>query len=103
MAKLYISEYASVGYVAGLSLPIQSALEPSVDQAPLDFTSGAQQSAAFAATTTFVRVWSDADCCIKFGANPTATTANKPIGAKNPEYFGVTPGKGLKLSVIAAS
>lgn len=98
MAKLYISEYNSVGFQTGWTLPLSAALEPSTADQVVDFTAGEAKSATFDPTTVLVRVWSDADCCVLFGTSPTATTSKKPLAAKAPEYFGVRAGQ--KVSVI---
>jgi hypothetical protein len=96
MAKLHISEYSTIG---AFSSPAQMALEPSIATQVIDFSGGETQSTEFSQKTKFVRVWSDADCCLAFGADPTATTSSLPIAAKVPECFGVAPGD--KMSVIA--
>lgn len=70
-----------------------------IDQAPVDFSGGAAQSAAFGSTTRFIRVNTDAVCSISFGSNPTATTSNRRLAANQTEYFGVIGGR--KLSAIA--
>jgi hypothetical protein len=97
MAKLYISEYTVTGSWINSSIPI--AIESSIATQVVDFTSGATQSSAFNRKTNYVRLWSDADCCLKFSNDPTADTNSLPVAAKSPEYFGVVPG--AKLSVIA--
>lgn len=100
MAKLYISEYNTVGNAHGTTAQIAN--EPAiVDQAPVDFSGGVASSATLNAGTIFVRVISDVQCSIKFGANPTATNTNKVLPALTPEYFGVVENSGLKISVIS--
>lgn len=96
MAKLYISEYQFMGangYDAS-----QIPREPSLADQVVDFTAGATQSAAFSAATTYISIWSDVDCCVMFGSNPTATTSKRPVAAKTREACGVRPGD--KVSVI---
>ena len=55
------------------------------------------QSTAFGSQTEYVRIASDADIYILFGANPTAVaTANSStifIPADQPEIFKVSPGE----------
>ena len=46
-----------------------------------------------------VRLFTDTDCHVAFGDNPTATSANFPLGAENPEYVWVKAGD--KIAVIA--
>lgn len=72
------------------------ALRPTTHQGK---TSGgtSAQSAAFGSQTEYVRIASDADIYILFGANPTAVaTANSStifIPADQPEIFKVSPGE----------
>ena len=96
MATLYISEHVQMSTLEGNNGACVD--EPGTDQAPIAIA-GAAQSAAFAAGTKYIRVHTDAICSILFGANPTATTANKRLAANQTEYFRVFPG--MKLSVIA--
>jgi len=65
--------------------PIQPQLRPQV----LALTSTHAESSAFASTTKSVRVVSDADCWILFGATPVATNAKIYLPAKTPQVFGV--------------
>jgi hypothetical protein len=91
-SKLYIREYKTISSLG--PIVAQIAPEPGVDQAPVDFTSGAASSAPFATTTHVVRVWCDVSCSILFGPSPqTATNANAPLGAGAAEYFAVSPGQ----------
>jgi hypothetical protein len=99
-SKLYISEYNSLASASAAFA--QAAGEPAItDQTPVDFSGGAAQSAVFNVATQFVRVICDVQCSIKFGTNPTAANTNKVLPALTPEYFGVTPGGTLKISVIS--
>lgn len=104
-AKLYISEYGSVGTsvyaTGGSSGVLEVAAEPSLQQAPVDFSGGAASSAPFGSNTRFVRIICDAQCSVKFGAvgQSSPTNANMPLGAMTPEYFGVTQGQ--IISVIS--
>lgn len=100
MAKLWITEYTNAG-TDKFERPTFCAQEPGVDQTPVDFSGGAAQSAAFAATTRFVRIQSDAACHILAGDNPTATVNNQRVPADLYEYKAVTPGQ--KISAIAAA
>lgn len=59
------------------------------------------QSSAFGTTTKTVRVVSDTDCWIAFGASPTATTSSLYLPAKFPQVFGVVGGQ--KLAAIGTS
>lgn len=97
MAKVYIGEVEFMGAGGYDQAPI-ARLPFLVDQV-IDFTSGATPSAAFSSATTYIRIWSDTQCCITYGATPVATTTKTPMSAFAPEYFGVAPGS--KISVIA--
>lgn len=101
MAKLYITEYQDLPRDAkGIAVMCGNEIDGGgIDQTPVDYTSGAAQSAAFAADTKFVRVHTDAICSIKFGANPTATTNSKRMAAGTTEFFGVRGGQ--KVSAIS--
>lgn len=105
MAKLYISEYADQGMSGNSStwgaFRIDVAQEPAAVDQVVTFTGGETKSAAFGATTKYIRVHTDSICSILIGSNPTATTNSKRIAANSTEYFGVAPGH--KLSVIANS
>lgn len=90
-SKLYIREYRTISTIGPTIAQI--APEPGADQAPVDFTGGTASSAAFAATTRVVRVWCDVSCSVLFGAAPTASNVNAPLGAGTPEYFAVIPGQ----------
>ena len=63
------------------------------------------QSAAFAGSSTFVRVCSDVSCRIAFGANPTAVNAggnaSAYLPANSPGLFRVNGGD--KIAVIETS
>jgi len=98
MAKLYISEYNSMGH--GYNGSVSGALEPSlVEQTPVVIGAGSLQSAAFSAGTRIVRIHTDAICSIAFGANPTATVNSKRMEANRTEYFSVVVGQ--RVAVIA--
>ncbi len=60
----------------------------------ITYTTTAAQSAAFAATTKFIRVNCDGAAYLQFGDNPTAVTlTDTPVQANTPEFFGVTGGQ----------
>lgn len=49
-----------------------------------------------------VRLFTDADCFVTWGANPTAKndgSDGRPLGAENPEVFTIE--SGLKIAVIS--
>ncbi len=84
MATLRIAE------ITGLANGPLAEMPPAVQQV-VTFTTSTQSAAV---TTRYVRVTSDADCVLAFGADPTAATATGAVGlsAGVAEYFGVTIG-----------
>lgn len=101
MAKLWITEYSGLGSDAGGMAAPFAAHPPVAVQTPITITSTSAQSTAFAATTRYVRLRSDAACHFAVAANPTATTDHTPLDANAAEYFGVPEGQ--KIAVILAS
>lgn len=59
------------------------------------------ESSAFGATTKVVRLVSDVNCYVAFGAAPVATSSSLLMIAGVPEFFGVQPGE--KVSVLEVS
>jgi hypothetical protein len=87
MAVLYISEYTQ----NTIDLPVVAS-EPSTASQAVTFTTSTQ-SAAFRNDTRLVRLHTDTNCFVKFGTNPTATTATDArMAANQTEYFRVFPG-----------
>lgn len=97
MATLYITEYATLGSVLGGVANIAPGVAL-VDPAPVTIAGASAQSAAFNASTRYVRLHTDAICSIAFGADPTATTASRRMAADQTEYFAVEGGH--KVAVI---
>ncbi|MGD9878915.1 MAG: hypothetical protein AB7F22_07850 [Reyranella sp.] len=102
MALLYITEYVGSGPLRPLNtgqaaLPL--AQEPGTDQTPLSFTTSAQ-SAAFAATTQYVRLLANSDCHVIFAVAPTATTSHQKLTAGVEYWRAVVPGQ--KVAAIVA-
>lgn len=98
MAKLYITEYSVLPRdEKGISVPVPA--EPAlVEQTPVVIGGGSLQSAAFNASTKFIRLHTDAICSIAFGTNPTATANSQRLRADATEFYGVQPGH--KVAVI---
>ena len=95
--RVWITEFASVGSAGGGALQI--AKMPAVAKQQVDTTGGVQTSAAFNASTKFIRVICEVQCAVR--ADGTAATATDLlIPAYTAEYFGVLPGG--TLSVINA-
>ena len=59
------------------------------------------QSSAFGSQSEYVRICSNADVHILFGANPTATANSIFIPANEPEIFKVSPGE--KMAAIGTA
>lgn len=97
MATAYITEYNSIGVQNGNSVPV--AQEPAVADQTVTFTT-ATQSSAFNAATRYIRLIADAECHLKFGSNPTATTSMQQVQADTEIWRMVTPGD--KVSIVAA-
>jgi hypothetical protein len=96
MSSLFIAAFKDAKEVA-LGLP---ALEEVVS-----YTTSSVQSSVLPVQnpgiTYRVRIFSDADCFVTWGDDPTALvdgTAGRPIGANNPEYFAIDNGQ--RLAVI---
>lgn len=99
MANGYITEFASMIKAPSGDAVQAGSLDNATVQAPVSFTT-TTQSAAFAATTRFVRVQADAACFIAYGSNPTATASGIPLAADMPEYFAVSSGN--KIAFVTA-
>lgn len=98
MAKLYITEYSVLPRdEKGISVPVPQ--EPClVEQTPVVIGGGSLQSAAFNASTKFIRLHTDAICSIAFGTNPTASANSQRLRADATEFYGVRGGD--KVAVI---
>ena len=99
MAKLYISEYATISALPNHSG--QMPFEPPLTEQVLDFTSGPAVSNPFQPGTRMVRLNCDATCSLVIGPNPSATIANGRLAADRTEYRGVPEGAAFKVSVVS--
>lgn len=99
MATLWIREYRAVGRSGSIPIPH----EPGTDQAPLTFGGDYDSvSAAFATSTTFVRIIGSAAFHYVVGGNDVeATTDAMKAPADTWVEFGVTAGQ--KIAAIAAA
>ncbi len=98
MATLYITEFSKPAMTVNGLIPAAS-LPTVVAEQTVAISGSSTASAAFSATTSFVRVHTDAICSIEYGSNPTATTAKARMPADSVEYFGVNAGD--KIAVIS--
>lgn len=103
MATVYVDE---ISYTALAKRTIGPAYQgaqapqyPPVVSQSVAITGSPTLGTAFQATTTFIRVHTDAICSIAIGPSPTAVTTATRLAANQTEYFGVTPGH--NISVIA--
>lgn len=90
MAVLFITEYADVRGAA--------AFEPRQADQTVAIGGSSVQSAAFNATTRFIRVHADVICSVDIGLSPTATAVKTRFAAGQTEYFYVYPGH--RIAVI---
>ncbi len=98
-ANAYISEFAALGRTSSGVATAQIATLPSNADQKLDYSGGAQTSAAFNSKTYFIRVHCDSGCSVS-GTGSAATTSNMRIPADGVEYFAVLPGS--TISVISS-
>lgn len=98
MATLWIREYRSIAGTARGSAQVP--MEPGTDQTPVSYTT-TTQSAAFAGSTRFISIISDAAFHYVVAANPTATTNAIKVSANTRLDIGVTGGQ--KIAAIAAA
>ncbi len=82
---------------------VEVVLGPVIQEEIVTITGTSAQSNVIVGTaqTRRVRLYSDADCFVTWGANPTALadgTAGRMMGANNPEYFELNAG--VKVAVI---
>lgn len=96
--KCSVKEYNTIGQAQ--TQPAQIALEPSIADNSLDFSGGAV-TRTLNVNTSFVRIVCDTQAAYAVGTAPVATTANSFLPASLPEYFGVAPGTGMVISVVA--
>jgi len=101
MPSLWITEYASNGRLSGNDSIQVATIQPlRTQQVSISGTSA--QSWALLAETGLVRLYADANAHVSVGGNPTATSADMPIGAGSPEYFATGPDGVTKLACITA-
>lgn len=99
MAVLYITEYAELP-VGPAGRVGQMPMEPPLAEQTVAIGAAAA-SAAFNASTRFVRIHCDAICSVEFGTAPTATTSTGRMAANQTEYRAVPLGRSYKVSVIS--
>lgn len=102
MPTLYISEFTQEAIDAmGREVPVAKA--PPVANQAITISGSSAQSATLNASTTLVRLHTDANCSVLFGTNPTATTSSPRLATNQTEYFGVQANSGLKIATILNS
>lgn len=100
MAKVVITEYASMKLVEGFGRAQIPDEESRIAVQTIDCTAGEAKSAALNASTNFVRIHTDAIVGLDYGAAPTATTDSERWAANQTEYRGVKGVLGKKYSAI---
>ena len=95
--RVWITEFATLGGVSGGG-QAQIANMPAVARQQVDVTGGVQSSAAFNASTRYIRVVCEVQCAVR--GDGTAAVTDTLLPAYFPEYFGVQAGS--VISVIAA-
>ena len=91
MAKVYITEYASID--------LNVTREPPLAEQTVAIGVGSVQSSnAFHASTRAIRVHTDAICSVAINNDPTATANTRRLAANSTEYFGASGGQ--KIAVI---
>lgn len=100
MAKLWVTEFTR--YLSTAAGGVPAAWEPRAANQVVDYSGGETDSAAFDAETILVRIHTDADCHVEFGAAPTASSSTRRLVAGQTEYFAVPRGQSFKVSAISA-
>lgn len=100
MAALTITEYSHLATdAAGQVIP--AGLEPALAEQTVTIGGASTQSSALNAETRLVYLFAESACAVAIGANPTALTAKKRMGAGQGLYLGVPANSGLKIAVIS--
>lgn len=98
MAKLYITEFRSLGTDA-FGNPVASGILPPLATQTVAIGGTSTQSAAFNAATKVIRIHTDVICSFEVGTNPTATANSARMAAGQTEYISVIPAD--KIAVIS--
>jgi hypothetical protein len=95
--SLFITEFTDEGMDAkGRIMPCAKQLP--VAQQVVAIGGASTQSSTLNASTTLVRLHAALDCCVQFGANPTATATTMRLAANQTEYFCVQANCGFKVA-----
>lgn len=101
MATLYVDEISFTALAKRTIGPAwqgaQAPQYPPIASQTLVISGSSNPSNPFAATTTFIRVHTDAICSIAIGPSPTAVGTATRLAANQTEYFGVTPGHSIAV------
>lgn len=100
MARLSIREYEHISHVSRGIVPVGE--EPAVASQTLVIDVASTPSAAFNIRTRFVRIHTDLNCSLEWGAAPVAVAGSCDMVAGQTEYFGVVNATGLKVAVISS-
>lgn len=103
MSKLYVAEFRDCAHDA-MGNALQAPMEPAVAVQAVDFSGGEADSSALNDATHFVLISTDANCHYAVGKAPTAVDGtSQRLAAGEARFFGVQPGRSLKVSAIAAT
>lgn len=101
MATLYITEYQRAAH-DGAGYGVMTGVEPATRTQTVAI--GGASAPSLALVGRFVRIHTDAVCCIKFGGpSVTATTADARLAANQTEFFGVRGNPDTYVAVIAST
>jgi hypothetical protein len=99
LATVYITEFSGLARTQLGGDFGTSPIAPKVAGQTVAIGGASVASTAFNASTTLIRVHTDAICSIEVGGvAPVATATSARLAAGQTEYYGVTPGD--KLAVI---
>lgn len=102
MATLYVTEYARVAH-DGAGQAVITGLEPA-RRTQLVSIGGTSAATPLPIAGLFVRLHTDAACCVKFGASGVeATTSDARLAANQTEFFGVLGNATTYVAVIASA
>lgn len=97
MAFLYVTEYSSMGQIAGSQMAQEGAVQAAYQVA---ITGASVQSPVFQPKTRFVELNTDATCSIDIGTAPTADPTKRRMSVNQTIYRGIPEGGNYRVAVI---
>ncbi len=102
MATLYVTEYQRIAH-DGAGQSVLTGVEPATRTQIVTIDVGSAAT-PLALRGRFVRVHTDAICCVKFGSSGVvATTSDARLAANQTEFFGVRNSPDTYVAVIAST